>query len=313
MKESINMKNFADTLIEHSVRKNTALVVGLDPDITYFPDFLLHQNEPTIEEIGNAIFAFNKLVIDEVSDHVAAVKPQLAYYEVYGSVGIIALEKTIAYARTKNLIVINDAKRGDIGSTSKAYANAFLTNGPLSGDMVTVNPFLGSDGYNPFIEVAEMNNKGLFLLLKTSNPSSFEIQDLPLESGEILYMQMAKDINALAVATRGENNYSFIGAVVGATYPSDAKKVRKLLPHSIFLVPGLGAQGGKAEDLAVFFDEKGLGAMISSSRGITYSYCLNKKDETWRSISKEEMCKSVAAATITAKNQINEVRFNNVF
>ncbi|MED1107613.1 orotidine-5'-phosphate decarboxylase [Bacillus paramycoides] len=304
------MKNFADTLIEHSIRKNTALVVGLAPDIKYFPEFLLNKDTQTTEEICNAIINLNKLVIDEVCDHVVAVKPQLAYYEVYGSAGIKALEETIQYARSKNVIVINDAKRGGIGSTSKAYAQAFLSNGSLSGDMVTVNPFLGSDGYNPFIEVAQENNKGLFLLLKTSNPSSFEIQDLKLQNGEILYMQMAKDINALAAATKGDNNYSFIGTVVGATYPSDAKKIRELLPHSIFLVPGLGVQGGKAEDLAVFFDEKGLGAVISSSRGITYSYCFNKQDENWRNISKEQMSKSISDATVTAKKQINEVRFN---
>jgi len=304
------MKNFADILIEHSIRKNTALVVGLDPDITFFPDFLLSENTHTIEEICNAILEFNKLVIDEVCTHVVAVKPQLAYYELYGSLGIKALEKTLVYARSKNVLVINDAKRGDIGPTSKAYAKAFLTNRPLSGDMVTVNPFLGSDGYTPFIEVAQENNKGLFLLLKTSNPSSVEIQDLLVQNGEVLYMHLARDINALAAATKGDNNYSFIGAVVGATYPSDAKKVRELLPHSIFLVPGLGVQGGKPEDLAEFFDEKGLGAVISSSRGIIYSFCFNKKDEKWRSISKEQMSKSIADSTIKAKNQINEVRFN---
>jgi orotidine-5'-phosphate decarboxylase len=176
--------------------------------------------------------------------------------------------------------------------------------------MVTVNPFLGSDGYNPFIQVAQENNKGLFLLLKTSNPSSYEIQDLTLQNGEILYMQMAKDINILAEATKGDNNYSFIGTVVGATYPSDAKRIRELLPHSIFLVPGLGVQGGKAEDLAVFFDKNGLGAVISSSRGITYNYCFNMKDETWRRISKEQMIKSISNSAIEAKNHINEVRFN---
>ena len=304
------MKNFADTLIEHSIRKNTALVVGLDPDITYFPDFLFNDDTQTTEEICNAIIAFNKIVIDEVSDHVVAVKPQLAYYEVYGSEGIKALEETIKYARSKNLLVINDAKRGDIGPTSKAYAQAFLTNGSLSGDMVTVNPFLGSDGYNPFIEVAQENNKGIFLLLKTSNPSSFEIQDLTLKNGEILYIQMAKYINTLAISTKGDNNYSFIGTVVGATYPSDAKRIRELLPHSIFLVPGLGVQGGKAKDLAVFFDKKGLGAVISSSRGITYSYYFNKKVKDWKNISQEQMSKSIAVATIKAKNQINNVRFN---
>jgi orotidine-5'-phosphate decarboxylase len=148
------------------------------------------------------------------------------------------------------------------------------------------------------------------LLLKTSNPSSIEIQDLTLENGEILYMQMAQDINTLAAATKGENDYSFIGTVVGATYPSNAKKIRELLPHSIFLVPGSGVQGGKAEDLAVFFDEKGLGAVISSSRGITYSYYFNIKDDTWRNISKEQMAKSISNSAIEAKNQINEVRFN---
>ncbi|KAA0966229.1 orotidine-5'-phosphate decarboxylase [Sporosarcina sp. ANT_H38] len=304
------MKNFADIVIEHSIRKNTALVVGLDPDITFFPDFLLNQNTPTIEEICNAIVEFNKLVIDEVCNHVVAVKPQLAYYEIYGSLGIQALEQTLEYARFKNLLVINDAKRGDIGPTSKAYAKAFLTNGPISGDMVTVNPFLGSDGYNPFIEAAQVNQKGVFLLLKTSNPSSGEVQDLILQNGEILYMHLAKEINAAAVATKGDNNYSFIGAVVGATYPEDAKKVRELLPYSIFLVPGLGVQGGNAEDLAAFFDEKGLGAVISSSRGITYSYFYNEKDEKWRSISKEQMSKSIADSAIKAKKQINEVRFN---
>lgn len=304
------MKNFADILIEHSIRKNTALVVGLDPDITFFSDFLLSENTHTTEEICNAILEFNKLVIDEVCNHVVAVKPQLAYYEIYGSLGIKALEKTLEYAQSKNVLVINDAKRGDIGPTSKAYAKAFLTNRPLSGDMVTVNPFLGSDGYTPFIEIAQEYNKGIFLLLKTSNPSSGEIQDLIVQNGEMLYMHLAKEINTLTVATKGDNNYSFIGAVVGATYPSDAKKVRELLPHSIFLVPGLGVQGGNAEDLAVFFDEKGLGAVISSSRGITYSYCFNEKDEKWRSVSKEQMSKSIADSAIKAKNQINKVRFN---
>lgn len=305
------MANFADILIEHSRNKNTALVVGLDPDINYFPDFLLSNKVSTTDEVCNAIIEFNKLVIDEVSEHVVAVKPQLAYYELYGSKGIIALEETIKYARSKNLIVINDAKRGDIGSTSKAYAKAFLTNNSISGDMVTVNPFLGIDGYKPFIEVAKENNKGLFLLLKTSNPSSSEIQDLKLQNGEVLYMQMAKHINTLAEATKGDNNYSFIGTVVGATYPSDAKRIRELLSHSIFLVPGLGVQGGKAEDLTAFFDENGLGAIISSSRGITYNYYFGNKTERWRTITKEEMTRSISNSAIEAKNKINEVRYNS--
>ncbi|MFF2878246.1 orotidine-5'-phosphate decarboxylase [Gottfriedia sp. NPDC057991] len=304
------MKNFADLLIEHIQKKETALVVGLDPNPKYFPYFLL-ESDATNEKVCRAILKFNKLVIDAVHEHVVAVKPQLAYYEVYGSLGIEVLEKTIEYARLKNLIVIQDAKRGDIGSTSKAYAEAFLGTSKLSGDMVTVNPFLGSDGYMPFIETANKYGKGIFLLIKTSNPSSFEIQDLKLENGEILYTNMAKEINKLALKTVGENNYSFIGAVVGATYPEEAMKIRQLMPHSIFLVPGLGVQGGKAEDMKAYFDEKGLGAVISSSRGITYCY-YSESNNDWKNITENSMLNEIAAATRSAKEQINDVRFSKL-
>lgn len=305
------MVNFADVLIDESKKKNSVLVVGLDPDIKFFPNCLLKDVDySSNESIANAIYEFNKIIIDAVSDHVIAVKPQLAYYEVYGSYGIMALEKTISYARSKELIVINDAKRGDIGSTSAAYARAFLGNGTISGDMVTVNPFLGSDGYMPFIEAAQENNKGVFLLLKTSNPSSHEIQDLRLENGELLYFKMAEEIEKLASETIGINKYSFIGAVVGATYPEEAKRIRKTLPHSIFLVPGFGMQGGKAEDLSVFFDVSGNGAVISSSRGIIYSYT-NEIDD-WKKITENEMRRYITDATTKAKEQINEVRFNNM-
>jgi len=302
--------NFADVLIDESKKKNSVLVVGLDPDVRFFPDFLLKDVDYSLDEsIADAIYEFNKIIIDAVADHVIAVKPQLAYYEVYGSYGIRALEKTISYARSKELIVINDAKRGDIGSTSAAYARAFLGNGTISGDMVTVNPYLGSDGYMPFIETAQENSKGVFLLLKTSNPSSHEIQDLKLENGELLYFKMAEEIQKLACETTGMNNYSFIGAVVGATYPDEAKRVRKILPHSIFLVPGFGMQGGKAEDLNVFFDGDGNGAVISSSRGIIYSY-MNESDD-WKKTTENEMHRFITQATTKAKEQINEVRFNN--
>lgn len=304
------MDNFADVLIDVSIKKKSVLVVGLDPDITFFPDFLLKDVQASSNEsIAEVIYQFNKIVIDAVAEHVVAVKPQLAYYEVYGSCGIRALERTISYARSKELIVINDAKRGDIGSTSLAYAHAFLTNGPISGDMVTVNPFLGSDGYMPFVDVAKENNKGIFVLLKTSNPSSHEVQDLKLENGEMLYFKLAEDLTKLAEETKGTSNYSFIGAVVGATYPEEAKKLRKLLPHSIFLVPGFGAQGGKAEDLKVFFDENGNGALISSSRGIIYSY--RNENDDWSNISELEMRKYIIEATNKANEQINQVRLCN--
>ncbi|EPY04280.1 Orotidine 5'-phosphate decarboxylase [Paenibacillus alvei TS-15] len=302
------MRNFADELIEQCMKKNSVLVVGLDPDIKLFPDFLSKQIDSSLESISEVIYEFNKIVIDAVADHVVAVKPQLAYYEVYGSYGIKALEKTIEYARSKQLVIINDAKRGDIGSTSMAYAQAFLGEGIIAGDMVTVNPFLGSDGYMPFLEVADENNKGVFLLLKTSNPSSYEIQDLILENGEQLYFKMAEDINKLASATIGSNNYSYIGAVVGATYPEEAKKLRKMLPYSIFLVPGFGKQGGKAENLSVFFDAKGNGALISSSRGIIYSYM--DGDNEWVKATKDEMFKRIQKSVLTANEQINSVRFN---
>lgn len=302
------MGNFADVLIRESIKKNSVLVVGLDPDPKFFPHYLLKDAGDTSDEnIGKAIYAFNKIVIDAVADHVVAVKPQLAYYEVYGSYGIRALEETIRYARSRQLIVINDAKRGDIGPTSAAYARAFLGSGPISGDMVTVNPFLGSDGYMPFIEVAQENGKGVFLLLKTSNPSSHEIQDLKLEDGRLLYFKLAEELQALASKTIGEGRYSFIGAVVGATYPEEAKRIRDLLPHSIFLVPGFGAQGGKAEDLGVYFDRDGNGAVISSSRAIIYAYMNEIGD--WKNASAGEIERCIAQAAAEAREQINHVRF----
>jgi orotidine-5'-phosphate decarboxylase len=308
-RRQINMGNFADVLIDEGKKKNSVLVVGLDPDIKFFPDFLIKNVDfSSNESIADAIYEFNKIIIDAVANHVIAVKPQLAYYEVYGSYGLRALEKTISYARSKALIVINDAKRGDIGSTSTAYAHAFLGNGTIAGDMVTVNPYLGSDGYLPFIEMAKENDKGVFLLLKTSNPSSYEIQDLKLENGELLYLKMAEEIEKLALETSGINGYSFIGAVVGATYPEETKKIRRTLPHSLFLVPGFGMQGGKAEDLGVFFDGNGNGALISSSRSIIYSY-MNEKDD-WKKIQEIEMSHYILEAAKKAKEQINEVRFN---
>jgi len=296
------MNNFADILIEESLRKNSVLVVGLDPDLSYFPSFLAESETLDNQRASEAIYAYNRIVIDAVAEHAVAVKPQLAYYEVYGSEGIRALEQTIAYAKSKNLIVINDAKRGDIGSTSKAYAKALLGSTPISGDMVTVNPFLGSDGYLPFVEEAERNRKGLFLLVKTSNPSSHELQNVMLEDGRPLYMKLAEDIDRLAQQTLGEHRYSFLGAVVGGTYPKEAEQIRQALPHSIFLVPGYGAQGGTAESLTPYFDARGLGAVVSSSRGIIYHGA--KEDKT----SEAKLADLIEQAAVEAKEKINAVR-----
>lgn len=301
------MRHIADVIINESKKKNTVLVVGLDPNLDFFPDFLTRGNlSGSLNKVEEAIYHFNKIVIDAVKDNVAAVKPQLAFYERYGSYGIRALEKTIQYAETKGLVVINDAKRGDIGSTSEAYANAFLGSSPLAGDMVTVNPLLGSDAYKPFIEKARENGKGLFLLLKTSNPSSREIQDLRLQDGRPLYMTIADHILDISAGTLGESNYSFIGAVVGATFPAEAAKLRNLMPHTIFLVPGFGAQGGKAEDMGNFFDANGNGALISSTRGIIYSY--TKKKENWKSISETEMFEIIKNTSLSDKEKIEGKR-----
>jgi orotidine-5'-phosphate decarboxylase len=301
------VKNFADILLEQSLLKKSILVTGLDPDIASLPLFLTDGiAEDNFEGKSEAFFCFNKMVIDEVYEHSLAVKPQLAYYEVYGSHGIKALEETISYAHSKGLIVINDAKRGDIGSTSQAYAKAFLGKGPLAGDMVTVNPYLGSDGYTPFIEMAEKNQKGIFLLLKTSNPSSREIQDLILTNGKLVYEEIALQFNHLSEKTLGEKNYSFIGVVAGATHPDALEKLRKTLPHSIFLVPGFGAQGGKASDLKALFDKDGNGAVINSSRDIIYAY--RKKTEDWKNLSEKEVRSAIHEAALKSKNEINAVR-----
>ena len=298
------MINFSDILMKTVKEKDSALVCGLDPNLDYFPDFLI-KNEMNEETAGEAIYEFSKIVIDEVHENVVAVKPQLAYYEVFGSYGIKALEETIKYAKLKNLIVIHDAKRGDIGSTSDAYAKAFLGDGPISGDMVTVNPYLGSDGYMPFVLKAGENRKGLFLLLKTSNPSSSEIQNLTLKNGNLLYEDLANNIKNITTETIGESGYSFIGAVVGATHPIEAEKIRKKLPHTPFLVPGFGAQGGDPEKLRVFFDNNGLGAVVNSSRGIIYSYT---KSDNWKNFSEKEMRRIIAQKAKSDNEIINKVR-----
>ncbi len=301
------MRHIADVIINESKKKNSVLVVGLDPNLDFFPDFLKRGHQSgSLNKVEEAIYHFNQIVIDAVKDNVAAVKPQLAFYERYGSYGIRALERTIKYAKTKGLVVINDAKRGDIGSTSEAYANAFLGSSPLAADMVTVNPLLGSDAYKPFIEKAQKNGKGLFLLLKTSNPSSKEIQDLKLQDGRPLYMTIADHILNISAGTLGESNYSFIGAVVGATFPEEAAKLRNKLPHTIFLVPGFGVQGGKAEDMENFFDANGNGALISSTRGIIYSY--TKKKKNWKDITETEMFEIIRNTGLSDKEKIERKR-----
>lgn len=236
------------------------------------------EHGETLEAAGEAIWQFNKAIVDAVYDLIPAVKPQIAMYEQFGIPGLVAFKRTVDYCKEKGLVVIGDIKRGDIGSTSEAYAVGHLGKVTIGGktcygfdeDFVTVNPYLGSDGVNPFIKICKEEKKGLFILVKTSNPSSGEFQDQMI--GEKTLYQMVGE----KVAQWGEDcmgdDYSYIGAVVGATYPEVGKIMRKVMPKSYILVPGYGAQGGKGKDLAHFFNEDGLGAIINSSRGIIAAY-----------------------------------------
>ncbi len=266
-----------------SIKKtNAPIVVGLDPTLKMIPEHIMKaaiaEHGETLEAAGEAIWQFNKAIVDAVYDLIPAVKPQIAMYEQFGIPGLVAFKRTVDYCKEKGLVVIGDIKRGDIGSTSEAYAVGHLGKVTIGSktcygfdeDFVTVNPYLGSDGVNPFIKICKEENKGLFILVKTSNPSSGEFQDQMI--GEKTLYQMVGE----KVAQWGEDcmgdDYSYIGAVVGATYPEVGKIMRKVMPKAYILVPGYGAQGGKGKDLAHFFNEDGLGAIINSSRGIIAAY-----------------------------------------
>ena len=271
-----------DRLIKSIEEKENPSVVGLDPTLEMIPSFLKEEMYAkygkTPKAVANMFFEFNKAIIDEVADIVPAVKPQIAMYEKYGLEGIECFLKTCEYAKEKGLVIIGDIKRGDISSTAAAYAG-HLEGCEIEGqhfdtwneDFVTVNPYLGSDGITPFVNACKKSDKGIFVLLKTSNKSSSEIQDRLIE-GRPLYNHVAELINTWGEDVIGSYGFSEVGAVVGATHPKEGVELRKLCPHVFFLVPGYGAQGGKAEDLKGFFDERGLGAIVNSSRGIIASY-----------------------------------------
>lgn len=268
--------HFADALIEAEQAKNSVVVVGLDTDPRRLPQFLLDEFKiPGTDQLAaraKAQLAFNQAIIDAVDSIVPAVKVQIAFYEFLGPAGIETYQKTTHYARGKGLLVIGDIKRGDIGSTADAYAEAHLE-GDYSPDAVTVNPYMGSDGILPFLQVGRRRGKGLFVLVKTSNPSSSELQDL--ETGDPRqrnYEVVARKVSELGKDSIGQHGYSLVGAVVGATYPSEAVRLRMLLPHTFFLVPGYGAQGAGATDVAGCFDAGGRGAVVNASRSIIYAF-----------------------------------------
>lgn len=272
-------------LISRIKQTNAPIVVGLDPVMKFLPDHLLKKAfdglGETLEGAAEAVWQYNKEIIDHIYDVVPAVKPQIAMYEQFGIPGLITFKKTVDYCRQKGLIVIGDIKRGDIGSTSEAYATGHLGKVKVGSkfcygfgeDFATVNPYLGSDGVKPFIKVCQEEKKGLFILVKTSNPSSGEFQDRPIADADNrpLYEVVGEKVAEWGKEHMGDS-YSYIGAVVGATYPEMGKILRKVMPKSYILVPGYGAQGGKGKDLAPFFNEDGLGAIVNSSRGIIAAY-----------------------------------------
>lgn len=278
-----------NTLVNKIATLNAPVVVGLDPMLAYVPEHIkkaaFEQYGETLEGAGEAIWQFNKAIVDAVYDLIPAVKPQIAMYEQFGIPGLVAFEKTCAYCKEKGLVVIGDIKRGDIGSTSGAYATGHLgkvtvgskSYSGFSEDFVTVNPYLGTDGVKPFVDVCKEENKGIFVLVKTSNPSSGEFQD-QLVDGTPLYELVAKKVVEWGADCMGDV-YSNVGCVVGATYPEMGKVLRKLMPKTYILVPGYGAQGGKAEDLVAYFNPDGLGAIVNSSRGIIAAYKQEKYEK----------------------------------
>lgn len=269
-------------LVEKIKKLNAPIVVGLDPMLSYVPEQIqkkaFDEFGETLEGAGEAIWQFNKAIVDATCDLIPAVKPQIAMYEQFGIEGLKAFKKTVDYCKSKDIVVIGDIKRGDIGSTSSAYAVGHVgrvqvgtkTYVPFDEDFVTVNPYLGTDGVKPFIDVCKEENKGIFVLVKTSNKSSGEFQDRLID-GKPLYEIVGEQVAKWGEEHMGES-YSYVGAVVGATYPEMGKVLRKIMPKTYILVPGYGAQGGKAADLKPYFNEDGLGAIVNSSRGIIAAY-----------------------------------------
>ncbi|HHZ06075.1 MAG TPA: orotidine-5'-phosphate decarboxylase [Clostridiales bacterium] len=277
-----------DRLIKAIADKQNPTVAGLDPKLAYIPDYIKEQAfekyGKTLEGAAEALLVYNKGLIDELYDIVPAVKPQAAYYEMYGWQGVKALAETIRYAKSKGLFVITDGKRNDIGTTMEAYANAHLGTTEVQGeeieafgaDALTVNGYLGTDGVAPVTKVCQGTDKGMFILVKTSNPSSGEVQNQQLEGDETVYLHMGMLCEQWGKELVGRYGYSGVGAVVGATYPEQLTELRKELKHTFFLVPGYGAQGGTADDIGGAFDSNGLGAIVNSSRGIM---CAWQKEE----------------------------------
>lgn len=304
--------NAIDRLINKIKETNNPTVIGLDPRYELLPKCVLEKYPDTLEGVSQAIVEYNKALIDETYDVIPAVKPQIAFYEMFGIPGIKAFEETCKYAKQKGMIVIADIKRGDIGSTAQGYSNAYLGKTKIEEkeesifdvDFVTVNPYMGTDCVKPFIDDCKKYGKGIFILVKTSNPSSGELQDVKLENGEEVYVKVAKLVEEWGKDLRGENGYSSIAAVVGATYPKQLKEIREIAPHTYFLIPGYGAQGGKVEDIALGFDKNGLGGIVNASRSLMCAY----KSELWKDkFAEKDYAKATRAEALRMKEELGGI------
>ncbi len=301
-----------DRMIDKIKEMKNPTVAGLDPKLDFIPQYILDsavaKHGKTLEAAAEAILEFNKGLIDALYDIVPAVKPQAAYYEMYGWQGVKALKETIDYAKSKGLFVITDGKRNDIGTTMEAYATAHLGTTNVFGesvdsfgaDCLTVNAYLGTDGVAPLMDICKNQDKGIFVLVKTSNPSSGELQDLTLENGKTVYAQMGEMCENWGADNVGKHGYSAVGAVVGATYTKQLEEMRKACPHTFFLVPGYGAQGGGAEDVKPAFDANGIGAIVNSSRAIM---CAWKKD----GYEPQDFAKAARDEAVRMREELNSV------
>ena len=304
------MKNAMDVLIEKIKKYNNPTVIGVDTRYDMVPTCVRNKYGKDIEGMCKAMLEYSKALIDATYDIVPAVKLQNAYFEMYGVEGIKLYKAMIDYCREKGMVVMADVKRGDIGSTSAGYSRAYLGKNTIEGeekpvfdvDFATVNPYMGSDCVIPFVEDCKKYDKGIFVLVKTSNKSSGEIQDVKAEDGEEIYKKVAKLVNSWGEELIGEYGYSSVSSVVGATYPKQLQELREIMPHSYFLIPGYGAQGGKAEDIALGFDKNGLGGIVNATRSLMCAY----KSDLWKDkFKEEEYAKATRAEAIRMRDELN--------
>lgn len=304
------MINAMDRLIDKIKQTKNPTVIGIDPVYDKLPNCIKRKYSQDIKGACKCILEFNKNLIDAVYDIIPAIKINIAFYEMYGINGMEVFEDTCKYAKQRGMVVITDIKRGDIGTTAECYSSAFLGRTKIGDleesiydvDFVTVNAYMGIDSVKPFIQDCIKYNKGIFILVKTSNPSSGDLQDLKLETGEEVYNKVANLVEDWGVELRGKYGYSSISAVVGATYPKQLKELRSSAPHTYFLIPGYGAQGGKPEDIALGFDENGLGGIVNASRSLMYAYKLDR----WNAQFKEEdYALATRAEAIRMRDELN--------